>query len=99
MAGRIARLQNGDFLGFGLQNGVVWFGGAHPEQWKADAEHKGTDKQAAAQWAQPWKFWSVVMVSTRASSMRRISKVVSGILSDVLLALTLIISMPPIGLL
>lgn len=49
MAGGIARLQNGDFLGFGLQNGVVWFGCAHAEQWKADAEHEGTDKQAAAQ--------------------------------------------------
>ena len=56
MAGRIACLQDGDLLGFGLQNGVVWFGGAHPEQRQADAEHEGTDKQAAAQWAQPWKF-------------------------------------------
>ena len=56
MAGRIACLQDGDFLGFGLQNGVVWFGGAHAEQRQADAEHKGTDKQAAAQRAQPWKF-------------------------------------------
>ena len=56
MAGRIACLQDGDLLGFGLQNGVVWFGGAHAEQWKADAEHKGTDKQAAAQRAQPWEF-------------------------------------------
>ena len=56
MAGGSARLQNGDFLGFGLQNGVVWFGGAHAEQWKADAEHEGTDKQAAAQWALPWEF-------------------------------------------
>lgn len=36
--------------------GVLRLRRAHAEQRQADAEHEGTDKQAAAQRAQPWKF-------------------------------------------
>ena len=56
MAGRIACLQDGDLLRLGAQDGVLRLRRAHPEQRQADAEHEGTDKQAAAQRAQPWKF-------------------------------------------
>ena len=55
MAGRLSRLQDGDLLRRGLQDGIFRLGRPHAHERQTDTQQQRADEHAAAGLLQPWE--------------------------------------------